>query len=155
MIIDILLGLLGLIVLSILLVAIKKRNLINTMITAQNEMRTARKRLEKEIYEQEYKEQLPDAMRVKVAQDLDKKLVNKKSFGEKFKELNDNLAKNQKDNNRPGLQSIMDDMNIFSYKPKQRDEHALDLLGTSNKSASGQRKQSQKKPQKQKKRRNR
>lgn len=118
MIIEILLGLLGLIVLAIVFIAIKKRKLINTMITAQNELRTAKKTLEKEIYEQEYKEQLPDAMKVKVAQDLDKKLVNKKSFGEKFKELNDSLAKNKQNNNRPGLQSIMDDMNVFA-QPKQ------------------------------------
>lgn len=116
---EIFLGLLGLIVMAIILVAIKKRKLINDMITAQSEVRTAKKQLEKAMYEVEYQEQLPSAIKEKVAKDLDKKFVNKKSFGEKFKELNDSLAKSQQNNNRPGLQSIMDDMNVFA-QPKQQ-----------------------------------
>ena len=43
---EIFLGLLGLIVMAIILVAIKKRKLINDMITAQSEVRTAKKQLE-------------------------------------------------------------------------------------------------------------
>ena len=116
---EIFLGLLGLIVMAIILVAIKKRKLINDMITAQSEVRTAKKQLETAMYEVEYQEQLPDAIKEKVAKDLDKKFVNKKSFGEKFKELNDSLAKSQQNNNRPGLQSIMDDMNVFAQPKPQ------------------------------------
>jgi hypothetical protein len=108
-------GILGIIILGIIVIAFRKRNLISQMLNATMALKQSQKTLEKELYDKEFVKQMPDMIKAKVAKDMEKKL-NKKSFAEKLGEASKELTKNAKAGGmeHKGLDSVMDDLNVFS-----------------------------------------
>ena len=112
-------GVLGIIVLAIIIVVFKKRQLISQTLNTTMALKQAQKELEKELYDKELKKQMPDMIKAKVAKDIEKK-INKKTFAEKLGEASKELTKNAKQGGMEhrGLDSVMSDLNVFSGNNK-------------------------------------
>mgnify|MGYP003141385147 CR=1 FL=1 len=110
-----LLGILGVVILAIIVVALRKRDTIGKAINTTMQAKQLQKQLESELYQKEMAKQMPDMVKAKVAKDIEKKL-NKKSFVEKLGEASKELTKNAKSGGMQhnGLDSIMGDLNVFS-----------------------------------------
>ena len=127
-ILDILFGTLGIITILIVFVAYKRRDLIITMIRAKQASRIAMKELEEGVYKEAYlealEEELPKAMKQKAVRDIQKK-YNKTPMMDKFAKMAESAqkeaTKRSKDPNyKSGFETIMDDMNVFNTKPKNK-----------------------------------
>lgn len=127
-ILDILFGTLGIITILIGFVAYKRRDLIITMIRAKQASRIAMKELEEGVYKEAYlealEEELPKAMKQKAVRDIQKK-YNKTPMMDKFAKMAESAqkeaTKRSKDPNyKSGFETIMDDMNVFNTKPKNK-----------------------------------
>ena len=127
-ILDILFGTLGIITILIGFVAYKRRDLIITMIRAKQASRIAMKELEEGVYKEAYlealEEELPKAMKQKAVRDIQKK-YNKTPMMDKFAKMAESAqkeaTKRSKDPNyKSGVETIMDDMNVFNTKPKNK-----------------------------------
>ena len=129
-ILDILFGTLGIITILIGFVAYKRRDLIITMIRAKQASRIAMKELEEGVYKEAYlealEEELPKAMKQKAVRDIQKK-YNKTPMMDKFAKMAESAqkeaTKRSKDPNyKSGFETIMDDMNVFNTKPKNKEK---------------------------------
>ena len=127
-ILAILFGTLGIITILIGFVAYKRRDLIITMIRAKQASRIAMKELEEGVYKEAYlealEEELPKAMKQKAVRDIQKK-YNKTPMMDKFAKMAESAqkeaTKRSKDPNyKSGFETIMDDMNVFNTKPKNK-----------------------------------
>jgi hypothetical protein len=127
-ILDILFGTLGIITILIVFVAYKRRDLIITMIRAKQASKIAMKELEEGVYKEAYlealEEELPKAMKQKAVRDIQKK-YNKTPMMDKLAKMATEAQKQatlrQKDPNyKSGFESVMDDMNVFNTKPKNK-----------------------------------
>ena len=125
-IISILFIVLGIITVLIGFVAYKRRSLIIEMIRVKQASKMAMNDLERKVYLQEYeealKEELPKAMRKKAQKDLQRK-YNKTPLTEKLGKWAEGAQKEvqrQDRNHKSGFESIMDDMNVFNTKSKNK-----------------------------------
>ena len=107
-------GILGMIILAIVVVTLRKRDTIGQAINTTMQAKQLQKKLESELYQKELAKQMPDMIKAKVAKDIEKKL-NKKSFAEKLGEASKELTKNAKSGGMQhnGLDSVMNDLNVF------------------------------------------
>ena len=109
-----LLGILGIIILAIVVITLRKRDTIGQAINTTMKAKQLQKELESELYRKEMAKQMPYMVKAKVAKDIEKKL-NKKSFAEKLGEASKELTKNAKSGGMQhnGLDSVMNDLNVF------------------------------------------
>jgi superfamily I DNA/RNA helicase len=121
MLMEILLGILGLIGAAILLVTFKNRKQISALLNATLAARKLQKDLEKDAYNEAYKKMIPEFMEAKAAQDMERKL-NKKPLAEKLSEMSKELTKDTKSGKASGLNSIMDDVNVFKNSDNKKKE---------------------------------
>ena len=115
-----LLGILGIIILGIVVIALRKRALISDTLNATMELKKAQKEMEKQLYQKEMVKQMPDMIKAKVAKDIEKKL-NKKSLSEKLALASKELTNNAKGKGmeHKGLDSILSDLNVFGKNENQ------------------------------------
>ena len=113
---ELLLGILGLVVAGIILVSFRNRKQISALINASLAAKKMQKDLEKDAYKKAYEKMIPEFMEAKAAQDMERKL-NKNPLAEKLSEMSKEMTKDIKTGKEAkGLNSIMDDMNVFSKK---------------------------------------
>ena len=130
-------GILGIIILGIIVIAFRKRDLISRSLNATMALKQAQKELEKDLYDKELKKQMPDMIKAKVAKDIEKKL-NKKSFTEKLALASKEFTTNAKTGGMQhrGLDSVMSDLNVFSDNNKNQLKNA-DFLKKTNSNDKG------------------
>ena len=120
---EVLFAVLGLTLLLIAFFAIRNRGAIGTAVNATMMARKAQKDLEKSVYQKAYNEalvkEMPRMAKEKAKRDVDKKL-NKTPFTEKLAKMSEELTKDAKKGGREakGLNSIIDDMNVFKNERK-------------------------------------
>jgi hypothetical protein len=121
MLIEILFGILLVILGSIAIIIVKNRKLIGKSLNETMALKKADKEIEKAAYREAMAELLPDYARAKAAQDIEKKL-NKKPLAEKLSAMSKELTKDVSSGGKEakGLNSIMDDINVFSDKNKKK-----------------------------------
>ena len=117
MILEILFGILGLIVALIIFVTYRNRKTITATINVAMLARKTQKDLEKAAYNEAMAELMPEFAKAKALKDIEKKL-NKKPLAEKLSEMSKELTKDVSSGGKEakGLNSIMDDMNVFNQK---------------------------------------
>ena len=117
MLMEILFGILVVILGLISIVVIRNKQQISAAINTTLALRKAQKDLEKAAYNEAMTELLPEFAKAKALKDIEKKL-NKKPLAEKLSEMSKELTKDVSSGGKEakGLNSIMDDMNVFNNK---------------------------------------
>ena len=117
MLMEILFGILGLIVALIMFVTYRNRKTITAAINVAMIARKTQKDLEKAAYNEAMTELMPEFAKAKAIKDIEKKL-NKKPLAEKLSDMSKELTKDVSSGGKEakGLNSIMDDMNVFNQK---------------------------------------
>ena len=117
MLMEILFGILGILGILISIVVIRNKQQISSAINTTLALRKAQKDIEKEAYNEAMTELLPEFAKEKALKDIEKKL-NKKPLAEKLSDMSKELTKDVSSGGREakGLNSIMDDMNVFNNK---------------------------------------
>ena len=122
MLMEILFGILVVILGLISIVVIRNKQQISAAVNTTLALRKAQKDLEKAAYNEAMEELLPEFAKAKALKDIEKKL-NKKPLAEKLSDMSKELTKDVSSGGREakGLNSIMDDMNVFNQKIPGRD----------------------------------